>query len=172
LNTHHHSTYLNTFSSSNHTTKTLTSSVELTYILANGADPFPMMTAAARASVQQESPVVPPPPRFIPPRRVVSLTEENRFLINSFRSATSTPQETDTCMRSSRNLMTRRCGGDLRVGSSRSSEDGLVSDVNSGFFLNIARNKNGSHRLRKLLGISDDMDTFFFAASSAASSIS
>uniref|UniRef100_A0A0D3AKY6 Uncharacterized protein n=1 Tax=Brassica oleracea var. oleracea TaxID=109376 RepID=A0A0D3AKY6_BRAOL len=147
LNTHHHSTYLNTFSSSNHTTKTVTNSVELTYILANSADPFPIVTAAARASVQQESPVVPPPPRFIPPRRVVSLTEENRFLINSFRSATSIPQETDTCMRSLRNLMTRRCGRRHAL---------LVKGLR---VFNQACDQHGSYIVEKLLDIYEGVDS-------------
>ena len=48
----------------------------------------------------------------------------------------------------------------------------LLTSKYDHYFLKIARNKNGSHRLRKLLGISDDVDTFFFAASSAASSTS
>ncbi|KAG2280247.1 hypothetical protein Bca52824_051467 [Brassica carinata] len=147
LNTHHHSTYLNTFLSSNHTTKTVTNSVELTYILANSADPFPIVTAAARASVQQESPVVPPPPRFIPPRRVVSLTEENRFLINSFRSATSIPQETDTCMRSLRNLMTRRCGRRHAL---------LVKGLR---VFNQACDQHGSYIVEKLLDIYEGVDS-------------
>ncbi|CAF1891162.1 hypothetical protein Bca4012_048524 [Brassica carinata] len=133
----------------------------------------PPRSADARASVEQESPVVPPPPpRFIPPRRFVNLTEENRSLINSLRSATSTLQETDTCMRSLRNLMTSEEDG----GAAQFREVILELDAaglrrmawfltsHSGYFLTIARNKNGSYRLQKLLGKSNDVDTLFFAA--------
>ncbi|KAF3541283.1 hypothetical protein F2Q69_00019292 [Brassica cretica] len=133
----------------------------------------PPRSADARASVEQESPVVPPPPpRFIPPRRFVNLTEENRSLINSLRSATSTLQETDTCMRSLRNLMTseedggaaqfREVVSELDAADLRRMAWFLTS--HSGYFLTIARNKNGSYRLQKLLGKSNDVDTLFFAA--------
>ncbi|CAH8296840.1 unnamed protein product [Eruca vesicaria subsp. sativa] len=113
--------------------------------------------------------MAPPPPRFVPPRLI---TEENRSLINSFRSATSTPQETDTCMRSLHNLMTsnedngaaqfRAVISELNAADLQKMAWLLTS--NSRYFLNIARNKNGSTRLQKLLGESDDVDTFFLAA--------
>ncbi|KAJ0245952.1 putative pumilio 16 [Hirschfeldia incana] len=129
-------------------------------------------SAAARASVEQESPMVPPPPRLTPPRRVVNLTEENRSLINLLRSATSTQQETDTCIPSLFNLMTSEEGGgaaqfrdvitELDAAGLRKMAWFLTS--NSGYFLSIARNKKGSYRLQSLLGKSNDVDTFFFAA--------
>lgn len=75
-------------------------------------------------------------------------------------------------MRSLRNLMTSEEDG----GTAQFRE--VISELNaadlrrmawfltshSGYFLSIARNKNGSHRLGKLLGKTADVDTFFFAA--------
>ncbi|KAF8094801.1 hypothetical protein N665_0352s0012 [Sinapis alba] len=133
-------------------------------------------STAAGASVEQDSPVVPPPPppppRFIPPRRVVNLTEDNQSLINALRSATYTPQETGTCMQSLRNLMTSEEDGgaaQFRDVISELEEAHLrkmawLLTSHSGYFLSIARNKNGSHRLQKLLGKTADVDTLFFAA--------
>ncbi|KAJ4911034.1 pumilio 20 [Raphanus sativus] len=122
-------------------------------------------SAAARSSLEQESPMVPPPP---PPRRVVNLTEDNRSLINALRSATTTPQETDTFMQSLGNLMTggasqfRDVISELDAADLRKMASFLTS--NSRYFLSIARNKNGSHLLQELLGKTADADTFFFAA--------
>ena len=148
--------------------------------MANGGD-----LTATGASIKQEPPVVPPPPRReiptanIPPRRFaapnrVNLTEENQSLLNSFRSsAAMTPQETDACMQSLFNVITSNEedgaaqfrevisrldeGNDLRKMASL-----LTSDLDR--FLEMAIDDNGSNRIQELLGIRDDVDTFFYNA--------
>ncbi|KAF3551791.1 hypothetical protein DY000_02001072 [Brassica cretica] len=142
---------------------------------------------ATGASIEQESPVVPPPPpreiptanipppRFAAPNRV-NLTEENQSLLNSFRSSASlTRQERNTCMQSLYNLMTSSeedaGSAQFREVVSRFDEDGsdlrkmaslLTSDLDH--FLEMARDDNGSNRIQELLGIRDDVDTFFYNA--------
>ncbi|CAN6806533.1 unnamed protein product [Brassica oleracea var. botrytis] len=142
---------------------------------------------ATGASIEQESPVVPPPPprenptanipppRFAAPNRV-NLTEENQSLLNSFRSSASlTRQERNTCMQSLYNLMTSSeedaGSAQFREVVSRFDEDGsdlrkmaslLTSDLDN--FLEMARDDNGSNRIQELLGIREDVDTFFYNA--------
>uniref|UniRef100_M4CEC0 PUM-HD domain-containing protein n=1 Tax=Brassica campestris TaxID=3711 RepID=M4CEC0_BRACM len=139
--------------------------------MANGDDSFSM-------SIKQENPTVPPPPppttTTPPPRETDLADEKNQSLLNSLRSTSLTPQETETCLRSLTNVMT----------SSEDSDDALFQEVISKlsgselqrmaalltsksddrYFLEMARNKNGSIRLQKLLGKSDDADIFFVAA--------
>ncbi|XP_013623838.1 PREDICTED: putative pumilio homolog 19 [Brassica oleracea var. oleracea] len=146
--------------------------------MANGGDLRP---TAAGSSIEQESPVVlPPPPREIPTANIpparstapntVNLTEENQSLVNSLRYYTAlTHQERETFMQSLFNLMTSNeedGAAQFREVVSRSDLPmmGLLLTSDLDRFLEMARNKNGSNRIQELLGITDDLDIFFFNA--------
>ncbi|XP_013627604.1 PREDICTED: putative pumilio homolog 19 [Brassica oleracea var. oleracea] len=146
--------------------------------MANGGD---LRSTAAGSSIEQESPVVlPPPPREIPTANIpparstapntVNLTEENQSLVNSLRYYTAlTHQERETFMQSLFNLMTsNEEDGAAQFGEVVSRSDLprmallLTSDLDR--FLEMARTKNGSKRIQELLGLTDDLDTYFFNA--------
>ncbi|KAG2299768.1 hypothetical protein Bca52824_036240 [Brassica carinata] len=136
--------------------------------------------AAARESIEQENRAVPPPPPPLetptasPPPRATNLADDrNQSLINSLRSAALTPQETETCLQSLTSVMTSSEDEDAALfqevisefnGSELQRMASLLTSNNDHYFLEIARNKNGSIRLHKLLGKSDDADTFFLAS--------
>ncbi|XP_018453525.2 putative pumilio homolog 20 [Raphanus sativus] len=134
--------------------------------MANGGD-----------SIKQEHPTVPPrpPPTATPPPRETDLADDKaQSLLNSLRSTSFTPQEYETCMRSLTSVMT----------SSEDEDEALFQEVISKlnetefwrmvglltlkpddrYFLEIARNKNGSIRLHKLLGKSDNADALICVA--------
>ncbi|KAF2537431.1 hypothetical protein F2Q68_00022101 [Brassica cretica] len=143
--------------------------------MANGNDPF-------SKSIKQENPTVPPPPRpretptaTPPPLRATNLAavDKNQSLLNSLRSTSLTPQETETCLGSLANVMTSSEDSDDALfqevisklnGSELQRMAALLTSYNDRYFLEIARNKNGSIRLQKLLGKSDDADVFFAAS--------
>ncbi|KAJ0266706.1 putative pumilio 16 [Hirschfeldia incana] len=164
--------------------------------MANGNNPFSMSIKQENPTTPRETPTAspfsmtikqenttvppPPPPRretltaSHPPKEADLADDKAQSLLNSLRSTSLTPQETETCMRSLTNLMT----------SSEDEVDALFQEVISKlngseflrmaallttksedrYFLEIARTKNGSIRLQKLLGRSDDADVFFAVA--------
>ncbi|CAF2334903.1 BnaA10g12580D [Brassica napus] len=135
--------------------------------------------AAARESIEQENRTVPPPPPLetptasTPPRATNLDDERNQSLLNSLRSAALTHEETETCLQSLTDVMTSSEDDDDALfqevisnldGSELQRMASLLTSNNDHYFLEIARNKNGSIRLHKLLGQSDDADTFFVAS--------
>ncbi|CAN6871075.1 unnamed protein product [Brassica oleracea] len=140
--------------------------------MANSDDSFSM-------SIKQDNPTVPPPPppppptATPPPRETDLADEKNQSLLNSLRSTSLTPQEAQTCLRSLTNVMTSGEDEDAALFQeviSKLNESelkrmaSLLTSKYDHYFLKIARNKNGSIHLQKLLGKSDDADTFFLAA--------
>ncbi|WZZ90230.1 hypothetical protein YC2023_118809 [Brassica napus] len=139
--------------------------------MANSDDSFSL-------SIKQENPTVPPPPpppptATPPPRETDLADEKNQSLLNSLRSTSLTPQEAQTCLRSLTNVMTSGEDEDAALFQeviSKLNESelkrmaSLLTSKYDHYFLKIARNKNGSIHLQKLLGKSDDADTFFLAA--------
>ncbi|CAH8297354.1 unnamed protein product [Eruca vesicaria subsp. sativa] len=126
-------------------------------------------------SIKQENTTVPPPPHPTatpPPRETDLADDKTQSLLNSLRSTSLTPPETDMCLRSLTNIMT--CSEDVAlfqevISNLNRSEflrmaSLLTSNSYDHHFLEIARNKNGSIRLQKLLGKSVDADIFFVAA--------
>ncbi|KAG2299770.1 hypothetical protein Bca52824_036242 [Brassica carinata] len=137
--------------------------------MANGDGSFSM-------SIKQENTTVPPPPRretptaSHPPRETDLADDKAQSLLNSLRSTTLTPQETETCMQSLTNSMTSSEDDEVALlrevfsklnGREFRRMAFLLTSNSDRYFLHIARNKTGSIRLQKLLGKSDHADVFF-----------
>ncbi|KAG2299761.1 hypothetical protein Bca52824_036233 [Brassica carinata] len=100
--------------------------------------------------------------------------DKAQSLLNSLRSTTLTPQETEMYMQSLTNVMTSSEDEDdalfqeviskLNGSHLQRMASLLTSNSDDRYFLEIERNKNGSIRLHKLLGKSDGADTFFLAS--------
>ncbi|ESQ42389.1 hypothetical protein EUTSA_v10014036mg [Eutrema salsugineum] len=110
---------------------------------------------------------------FLSRRFADAVASIEQSLINSFRSAALTPQETDECLQTLCNLMTIGEEDDAApfevLISKLDKRDlhkmaSLLTSDSDHYFLEIARNYNGSTRFGNLLGKSDDADTLFFAA--------
>ena len=130
-------------------------------------------------SIEQENPTVPPPrpppPRETPtashPPRETNLTDERKqSLINSLRPTYLTEQEMETRLQPLFNIMTSSEEEDVALfqeviskltGSELWWMAYLLNSNFDHYFLEIARNRIGSIRLRTLFGKSDDADSFF-----------
>ncbi|KFK27489.1 hypothetical protein AALP_AA8G389800 [Arabis alpina] len=126
-----------------------------------------------------ETPVIPPPPRGIsatipppgftqPPREETNITKPYSL----FRGPFVTPQDLEPRLQWIFNFMTNNTKQDLAQFKETISKldrrelkrmaFSMTSD--SDYFMCIASNEQGSKRMQKLLGISDDMDTLFCTA--------
>ncbi|KAL0750810.1 hypothetical protein Bca101_032813 [Brassica carinata] len=128
-------------------------------------------------SIEQENPMVPPPrprretPTASHPPRETNLTDERKqSLINSLRSRYLTEQEMETRLQPLSNIMTSSEEEDVALfqeviskltGSELWWMAYLMNSNFDHYFLEIARNRIGSIRLRTLFGKSDDADSFF-----------
>ncbi|CAA7032225.1 unnamed protein product [Microthlaspi erraticum] len=128
---------------------------------------------AARETMKEEIPVFPPPPRgvrfsipppgFAPPKETnlpIAKQPLNHPCFCGFRSA-FTPQEMR--LQWMFHFMTNSEEDDVAPFRDMNSMQRMASLLtsDSDYFMAIARNKNGSKRLQKLLGKSDDADSFF-----------
>ncbi|CAH2069442.1 unnamed protein product [Thlaspi arvense] len=129
------------------------------------------------AATEPRNQAVAPPPRgtpiAIPPPQSNQLREANTCGCPWGFCAALTPQELEIRLQRMFNLMTNSEEDDdaspfkemisrLEKRELQGIASLLTSD--SDYFLEIARNKNGSKRLQKLLGKSNDVDSFFAAA--------
>ncbi|KAF3501545.1 hypothetical protein F2Q69_00044204 [Brassica cretica] len=138
-----------------------------------------IVSPASSLSIEQENPTVPPPPPPPPretptashPPRETNLTDERKqSLINSLRPTYLTEQEMETRLQPLFNIMTSSEEEDVALfqeviskltGSELWWMAYLLNSNFDHYFLEIARNRIGSIRLRTLFGKSDDADSFF-----------
>ncbi|KFK27442.1 hypothetical protein AALP_AA8G382700 [Arabis alpina] len=134
----------------------------------------------AKEPIKEETPPSPrgisatiPPPGTLPPSEFIDFTKQNQSLIHSCPCciSASARQELKTRVESTFSLMTNTNQDSVQFKETISKLDKtelqeMVSFMTSDpdYFMSIARNEQGSKRIQKLLGKSDDVDAIFYAA--------
>ncbi|RID41364.1 hypothetical protein BRARA_J01331 [Brassica rapa] len=144
------------------------------------ADPFSMSTLLTSlqhlpftSATEPMIPAVPPPSRGIPVVIPQPRYHGGQPLNNSFPVGFLAPQYLESRLQSLFNLMTSSKEEVniapfkemiSRLSRRELQEMAYLLTSDPDYFLAIARNKNGSHRLQKLIGKSGDADNLFFLA--------